>query len=250
MNEGKEPKETMFKSLGGLLPICTVMILVLGIAKQVLYYNNYYLPIKYFLGLSELGLIISDDLLLITPLLIVLLITVKIIGIKIENKNALLNTIDNKTSKVHNRSKQMAISICIFGICLSIFIFFFFSIYAMKLAATAAFLLLLFLLISVTNLDELVKHVFISSNTLLAFTTFIALAAFMILKTSFEILDVEKNHRYTGTIVKTTDSTYVSSDSSYFIGKTEKYVFIYNIKNKATDIIPTESIKHLIMKSK
>jgi len=40
-------------------------------------------------------------------------------------------------------------------------------------------------------------------------------------------------------IVTTSDTTYVSADNSFFIGKTEKYLFIYKKKDSSTDIIPS-----------
>ena len=56
--------------------------------------------------------------------------------------------------------------------------------------------------------------------------------------------------KYKGTIITTSDITYISNDSTYFIGKTEKYVFIYKSKENGTLVIPTESVKQMFIKSK
>lgn len=72
---------------------------------------------------------------------------------------------------------------------------------------------------------------------------------FIIFKTSLEIGRINRNW-YKGTIVKTADSTYTSIDSSYFIGKTEGYIFIYNKKDTTTSIIPTSEVKSIIIKHK
>ena len=67
--------------------------------------------------------------------------------------------------------------------------------------------------------------------------------------TGFNIERVEDG-KYDGTIIKTEDSSYVSNRESFFIGKSEKYVFIYNTKDTSTLVIPTESIKQMRIKSK
>jgi len=38
--------------------------------------------------------------------------------------------------------------------------------------------------------------------------------------------------------------------STYFIGKTEKFVFVFNKFDTTTSIIPVESIKRMVIKSK
>ena len=58
----------MIKKLGLGIGELTAIIIILGISKQLLYYGNFNLPIKYFIGLSELGMLISNDLLIIVPL--------------------------------------------------------------------------------------------------------------------------------------------------------------------------------------
>jgi hypothetical protein len=75
------------------------------------------------------------------------------------------------------------------------------------------------------------------------------LAFYVLSATSNQIHFVETG-KFNGTKIYTADSTYTSTDSSYFIGKTEKYVFIYNTKNKYTRIIPSESVLKIDLVSK
>ena len=65
MNEVKVSKENILKQVGAYLPLLSIIVITLGLIKQVLYYFNYNVPIKYFLGLSELGIIISYEILVV-----------------------------------------------------------------------------------------------------------------------------------------------------------------------------------------
>ena len=65
INSNERDFNSLVKQLVHLLPILSVAIIGLGIIKQILYYFYFLVPIKYFLGLSELGLIISDDLIVV-----------------------------------------------------------------------------------------------------------------------------------------------------------------------------------------
>ena len=70
-----------------------------------------------------------------------------------------------------------------------------------------------------------------------------------IAQTSMEIESVEKGE-YKGTKIVTSDSTYTSTDSAFYIGQTTNYVFFYYKKDKHTTIIPTREIKKLELYSK
>jgi len=75
------------------------------------------------------------------------------------------------------------------------------------------------------------------------FLTLIALIGLSV----FEVEQTE-NGKYKGTIIKTTDNTYLSIETSFFVGKTEKYLFIFNKKDTTTFILPAESVKSILIK--
>lgn len=70
----------------------------------------------------------------------------------------------------------------------------------------------------------------------------------IIAATGEELESVEKG-KYKGTTIITSDTKYVSDDSSYYIGQTSGYIFFYN-KDKHTTIIPISDVKKLEMYSK
>lgn len=60
-------------------------------------------------------------------------------------------------------------------------------------------------------------------------------------------INLTEKGKYNGTTVKTAEKTYISSDSIYFIGKTDKYIFFFEPKKKSTQIIPIESVKEILL---
>jgi len=99
---------------------------------------------------------------------------------------------------------------------------------------------------------EFYKKILFKYLTKTGLFSIIILALFLaalIFKTGVEIEKVE-NGKFAGTKIITADTTYTSTKTYYFIGKTEKFVFIYNANDSTTNIIATESIKLMILKNR
>lgn len=56
----------MTKKLSVLIPTLTGLVVILAIIKLTLFYQNFSVPIKYFIGISEIAITISDDLLMLS----------------------------------------------------------------------------------------------------------------------------------------------------------------------------------------
>lgn len=54
----------MTKKIVEHIPVLTALIIVIGVIKLTLYYQNFGISIKYFIGLSEIATTVADDLLL------------------------------------------------------------------------------------------------------------------------------------------------------------------------------------------
>jgi hypothetical protein len=57
----------MLKKITAYIPLLAVLLIVLGLCKQFIYYTNFNVPINSFIGLSEIGILISDDLIINIP---------------------------------------------------------------------------------------------------------------------------------------------------------------------------------------
>lgn len=51
----------MIKKFGEYLPALSVFVILVGILKLNVYYQNFHVPIKYYFGVSEIGVFISQD---------------------------------------------------------------------------------------------------------------------------------------------------------------------------------------------
>jgi hypothetical protein len=58
-------------------------------------------------------------------------------------------------------------------------------------------------------------------------------------------IETTESGKYRGTKIITNDSTYISTDSAYYIGQTSNYVFFYNKKESYTTVLPTREVKKL-----
>ena len=95
-----------FKLLKPLVPYLSVFIILLGVSKVVFYFNHYNVPVKYFINVSELPMVIVDDLILI---LLVLVIPVLIIAFFLSDSVGRWNIEEHKV-KAEKKIKQRLFS--------------------------------------------------------------------------------------------------------------------------------------------
>lgn len=223
----------MLKWVKDSLKELSIAILILGLLKLIVYYNNFNVPIKYFLGLSELWLVISDDLLFAAPtIFLTFYASHKIVDIP-TNKERM------GFSKKDLFEKVFLIIFIIIGLFLVARLFFTKTYYETSINLLTLFLFA-FMFIAIFN------ETFFSVSLKKYFPIFsISLIIFLVLLRG--VLDIRsvEHGRYNGTRIVTEKKTYISNDSAYFIGKTEKYIFIYNKPSKSTLILPMDLVIEL-----
>lgn len=254
----EENMEGAAKRMFSNIPVLTLILIVLGIIKQILYYQNFHLPIKYFLGISELGLIVSDDLFYIISLILAFCIYYLVtysasfhkkrferltkateeIRSKFPNEQAFQKHIE----KHIRRNNRIMFILYLIILVMSYFMFKPTNWnYASILMFFACWFFFTFYFILRRYEDNLFP------NYAGLFFYLILIFCYIIFKTGLDIAYVESG-KFKNTIVITDDTSYISNDTSYFIGKTEKYVFVYNTNDTSTTIIPTETIKKIKIK--
>lgn len=62
--------------------------------------------------------------------------------------------------------------------------------------------------------------------------------------------NVKENHIYNGSSVYINGTIISSTDSFYFIGKTNAFIFFYNQNNNLTKVYPVEKIDSIALKIK
>ncbi len=235
----------MLKKFLGYLPHLSVLIIILGIIKQVIYFNYFKIPIQYFLGLPEIGLIVSSDLLIIAPtvfLMFLIAIGEKTIFSKPEKIEPEVTLEERKKN-----AKTLIIYLSILIVVSTVMLFLDIH-YSLKITFRISIGLSATMIILLLYLPRF-KDVLSDKEAKIAFIFSFLLIVGIIFKTANDI-EAAKEGKYKGTRIYTADSIYTSTDSSFFIGKTEKYIFIYNEKRKTSRIIPSESVKMIDMQSK
>jgi hypothetical protein len=221
----------MIKRIIGQIPLYTALILIIGIIRLTLYYQNFSVPIKYYIGFSEIATSIADDLLLF------LLFYGLLKGIEILVKDmrpGLGSSMNEKTSHIFP-------IIMILGNT-GLFVW---NLLEKEYYLRLVCLTLIYFLLFISILGTKFAKEFISRNKDVAFILFFFILTLvnMVISTSSEIRRVSRG-KFAATRIITNDSTYISNDTSYFIGQTEKYVFFY-YASKHCLIIPTSTVKIL-----
>ncbi len=234
----KAEKDSIIKVASGSLPLLTVILVALGLSKQAMYYSNFNVPIKYFLGISELSLIISVDLLVAFATVFGTVIYIFI------NREGF--------------QKASPKSLFFFSKIFPVLAFLFTlggTFIAAKTVATrliwCCFLLGSFSYLFFTAYKSQIQKLLNLDNRMIVLIASVSISTLclIMLKTGFDLIRVEKG-LYNGTKIYTTDSIYTSTGNSYFIGKTENYIFIYNKKDSTTSIIPSELVTKMVLKVK
>lgn len=236
-------------------------IIFMGFIKIVVFYKAFGIPAQYFTNVSELGILVSDNLIYIT-----LLLAIAIIGAELKlyyesiNKEddfqnneideIAMKSIEEKKKIKNNLSKKRRKYIIIACIILPLLILVYsifknsFEYYVLFFSVFIACITVIFLLCFT---DFSYKHIG-STESLKITMLFPFTLALMGTITVNEIKQIKKG-KYKGTIINLNDSTnIITSDSVVFVGKTENYVFFYNLNSKTSEIYPTSEVKKIILK--
>ena len=82
-------------------------------------------------------------------------------------------------------------------------------------------------------------------NTPLILATTLTFIAFTICLSNYEIKNISSNSKLTTTRITISDEEIVTSKNLILIGKTQKFIYLYNKNKKRTRIIPTERILNI-----
>lgn len=243
----KENRITSLESIG-VLPKLSFIIIIVSLVFHFIYYKNFGLPIKYFMNFSELGVAMSEDLIYVIPIYAGLLIVTLLnsaLGNYLRGAGNKLEIPKTKTKFYFNpiflRISIMVLVLLQIVLMLSKHKGIFLS---LDLFASIIYGMATYALLSLKDNYD--------SGGLLGARNYAFISIFILvlgMQLSKSINSVERG-KYIGTTITTSDTTYISTDSTYFIGKTEKYVFIYKVRERGTLIIPSELVKQMFIKSK
>jgi len=244
----------MLDKVTKVLPIAYIALTVIGFLKQAIYYRIFGVNIFEYLQLSEVLIVSTND---ISLYIILAAITVIVFFVLDKSTNSFE---ESELIKIYNKSfwtRHIAFSNKMSWAMASTAVFFsadviFFGDYkiftALTAMAVASFISFFYLVI----LIEIARVNFISTNQSSVRIVFPAqvLTIFVFFLTTFTIkqaLDIKfKTHKeniklYSEEVKTPIDGSYV------FIGKTDKYIFVFDFKTNTTDVYSTDFIKKIVL---
>lgn len=225
----------MKENSGLILKLSLPTFILLGLAKTNAYYNQFHLPILEYLSFSEMITIFLSNIYVYSALFYQL---------------AILFLLDNK----HFRGSLTLI------ILASTFISVYNGLSGNFRFNTSDILLVFIGIIIVVGVligiskrsvfayldtfDKSTKKLFAAAFTL------IVLLVISSFQGEFEADQVKKEHIYSQTSIRNMNGYIVSNDTTYFIGKTNDYVFFYNEVEKSIQVYPMNEIQSINYKTK
>lgn len=234
------------KTLGSYLPIFTVAIVIIGIIKLTVYYNSFDIPIKYFLGISEIGLYVSEDLLILSLFIFIVFAanasdSLDVIFFKTTNK--ITAPKEAKEMEIPNPNARTYFSI--------VFPLFMLTMTMGMTPTSARYIFVSVIILYFITLIYITPSIYsrLKANKSFVITLLtLAIIGYESLAVRSEILGNYKGV-YNGTIIELKDKPpFISNDSIFFIGKTSDYLFLYNKKDSTATILPTTSVEKIILK--
>ena len=215
------------------LPFLSVCIIISGLLYQMVYYNHFEVEIQYYISVSELFLVLCNKIafMFYIPLLAVAMVYVKF-----------------------ELSTKTVYATVIFGIIVMLILIF--------VNPSDIFIIVAIGLLTIALIYPSIVKFFDSgfSNTadinafhkfFYVISTIIYFILIVILQATRDINNTEKGN-YIGTTIVTKDSTYISTENHYFIGKTANYYFILNKEkdNSSILVLPEREVSQFKLKNR
>lgn len=225
-----------WNSLLGYLPLFSVISILLALAKFYFYYDAFDINIIPYLTITELSLQVISDLIVFLVVLTILILFIRIMIsplLIIKHKKFLHLRV---MVKIKNSPKAIRILLS--------YLFLFYLVMTFLTTSSFAANSLFFLFIIILTIASYIFADMIEKQ--IKYYYIITLLFFSILTFEFRKStedSIKPNYgSYKGTTIKTKDSTYLSTDTSYFIGNTSEFYFIRNRTRRNITIIPQREI--------
>lgn len=214
------------------IPLITGLVIIIGIIKLNLYYQNFDVPINNFISVSEIATTVAVDLLFF----LLIYTALKTIQIFIKDVKPDFTLFSSKDSE------NLIFSLIFVFINIGLFVWGLFEkVYYRRIIHDAYTYFFLFITLMQTKFGKN----FIEKNKEFTNVLYIfALTLVAVVNMTSREIKLVTSGKYNGTKVTTSDTTYVSNDTTYYIGQTDKSLFLYNTSNHCI-VVPISTIKQL-----
>jgi hypothetical protein len=230
-----------WKTYGASIANWGIGILIIGLTFQICYYSCFQLPIKYFINLSEIALLVSNELFIIGGLILASIIYALNADVIRKKKR--------KISKIENLIfNQTFISVFNSIVVISLGIYLLFPLPRYKVVQVYGALFLFIPMILNSFFTSLTDQLNVFQLKMLFLSVLII--GLTIMSSGWYAERIFKR-KYNGTYIQLKNNKEYKTDGSLlFIGKTEAFIFLHNKKDNSNIIIPVENIELFILKTK
>lgn len=225
-----------FEKIPKLIPLLSLWILFSSIIKNQLYYDNFGININEFINLSEFPILFISDF---TSYFFYLLYFITFLGVVYVK--AYYRKLYGHYSLPFSTVKKVGLLAIIFIPLIILFQLFFFNMnlyLKLQLIQTEIILFLVGILLYLDKDIKFSKKYYIVSCSILL----LILSSF---KANIDILKIEEG-KTSYKIQFISNTLHYQSTSDYlFIGKTHDYIFMYDKKNRLTEVFKTAEINGL-----
>lgn len=216
-----------------LLPFGSIILVLFSSIKLVTYYKIFNIPIVDFIEFSEfLTLFIDDMLSYLTYFGIAIILY--LVDSNFENDEGV------ETQKIDSQNLKKIITI-ILAIIVLVFL-------ALALVYSNSNSEIVTITSTCINFLLCLAYVFCSTikfNFTYPFFLIVAILNYVIKDGLFDAYNLIENKDKINYVIFYDDKIIQTTDTIKYIGKTEKYIFIYDIEKKAARILPTENLKEI-----
>lgn len=223
-----------FEKIPKLIPLLSLWILFSSIIKNQLYYDNFGININEFINLSEFPILFISDFTTYASYLLYFLTFLGIVYVKAYYRK-LYGHFPFPTVK-----KLGLIAIILIPVIIVLQLFFFnMNIYLkLQLIQTEIILLLVGILLYLDKDIKFSKKYYIVSCSIL-------LLILSFFKSNIDILKIEEGKTSYNIQFISNTLAYESTSDYLYIGKTHDYIFMYDKKNRLTEVFKTAEITGL-----
>lgn len=260
INTVSSKNETFLKQIKDYLPLASALLIISVFAKIYLIYSFFNIPIKYFFSLSELIVQAADDLfkILCTACIFSIVgysffaITMKAIKKRsvAENKESIEKAIVSERKTLSTLEFVSALLVLVMTLSyLVIELFDTLSLPAkVKFIGTMVFSFF-FLRVLIFSIPKVLAGTL--SKAMLITTVLLPIIAFFFQfeYTANEMIRI-KGGKYQGTLIKTDKGDYTTIKDTIFVGKSEKYCFLYSKLDSTSIIVSNDEITSLMIKQR
>lgn len=215
-----------------LLPFGSIFILFCSSIKLVIYYKIFNIPIVDYIGIQEFVTSFIDDLLFYLCIFGIGVFLILFDTIQNANQNF---TLKSDTSEEYKNERKISLILAIFILLLIVA----FSNYSnsksesMEIICVGLFVFLALFRIFLSSTKLTISY------TLLIVTGIVLYTIMYGYSDAYKIIENKDKLKYT---IVFKEKTYITDKNLKYVGKTENFLFLYNLKSKRTTILKNDDL--------